>query len=152
MRELALAVGLTLTLAYPSFAMAAEEQQHAHEAPSALTLDDGHTWIADKHSADSVAAMKSTIQESPGNAPGASVAELHILGQQLQEQLQTLIRGCPMTGPAHEQLHTWISSLAPEIQVLTKSADAGTGRASVERISQLLKAFDDHFQPGAKTE
>jgi len=152
MKILSTAVALALALAPPSLAMAADAAHHGHESASGLSLNDGNKWVADKHTADSVAAMRSFIDKCPSKIPTASVEELHTLGQQLQDQLQTLIRGCTMTGLAHDQLHTWISKLAPEIQLVLNSQDAVAARGSVERISQLLDAFDEHFEPAIKTE
>lgn len=152
MRTLATLAAIALTLAQPVLAIAVDEPLQGHETASGLSLNEGRKWVADQRTVDSVAAMRSFIHKCPSKIPTASVVELHTVGQQLQDQLQLLIRGCTMTGPAHDQLHTWITALAPEIQLVIKSEDAVASRGSVERISQLLDAFDAHFEAGPKTE
>jgi hypothetical protein len=151
MKTLVFPLALSLILAQPCIVLAVDGHPHGHEAGSGLKLNDGRKWMADKHTVDSVAAMKAGIEKAAVKAPTTSVAELHTLGQQLQEQLQALIRGCTMTGAAHDQLHSWIGQLAPEIQSLIQSSDATAGVASVERISDLLRAFDEHFERGVQS-
>lgn len=150
MRNLSIALAMTLATMQASPGMAAEVAADHHAAPTEqqLTLNDGRKWAADKHTVDSVAAMRSTIRQVPR---GASAAELHVVGGKLQEQLQTMIRGCTMTGSPHDQLHTWISLLAPEIQNVIKAEQAGAGHTSIANISSLLDSFDAHFEVASST-
>ena len=143
---------LTMSFLHAGPAVAADEHPHAHESAPQLSLNDGQKWVADKHTADSVASMRSAVAASPAKAPAAPVTDLRALGTQLQEQLQTLIRGCTMTGAAHDQLHTWITLLAPEIQALIKTEQPATGHATLEKISGLLVSFNEHFAPAPQPE
>ena len=130
---------------------AATEEHHGHGAAAELnlTLNDGQKWIADKHTFDSVTSMTAMVGKISAEA---TLQDLRTLGTQLQKQLQTLIRGCTMTGPAHEQLHAWIASLAPAILGLNQSEQVEGGREAVLKISHLLGEFDEHFQLTSKTE
>lgn len=130
-------------------ARAADEHPHAHEDAPQLSLDAGRKWEADRHTADSVAAMRSAVRTAPANTAQASIDDLHAAGRQLREQLQALIRGCTMTGKAHDQLHAWIGQLAPEIEKLSSAGQVDAARASLDRISGLLATFDAHFEPAA---
>lgn len=146
MRRYILATVLALAVVHPGPASAADEHHHAADASAGLSLNHGQKWIADQHTVDSVASMRSIVGKAPDKPAQTSLEELHAMGRQLQEGLQSLIRGCTMTGPAHEQLHSWISALAPEIEALTRSEKIETGRVSFDKIVELLQAFDTHFE------
>jgi hypothetical protein len=145
MREYLAMTILALALIQSSRAAATDEHHHEHgeAAKPTLTLNDGQKWISDKHTTESVTAMASLIRKM---APDATTADLQALGGQLHEQLQNLIRGCKMTGSAHDQLHLWITLVAPEIEGLTKLQQAEDGPKALARLSTLMAQFDEHFQ------
>lgn len=146
MGRFALAALVALSLLPTVPATAAEEHRHHEAAAPQLSLNNGQKWTADKHTMDSVAEMSSLVEKAKAPPAQASVESLNTLGRQLQEKLQSLIRGCTMTGGAHDQLHTWISLLAPQIEVLMTSQNIEEQQAGLEKISTLLTSFNQHFK------
>jgi hypothetical protein len=149
MRATVFLLAALLALALSTPAMSEDVRSGDHAAHAQLTLDHGRKWIADKDTIDTVAAMKSAVQKVSGVSPRPSPAEMRTAGANLQELLQALIRGCTMDGASHEQLHTWISALAPQIEKLRTSEVPQDGYAAIEKISEILRSFDGHFQAGS---
>ena len=146
-------VAVLLALALVPYSLMATAQEHTHEHGTVselnLTLNNGHKWIADKHTMDSVHAM---IAMADKQTASASLQDLQSLGTQLHDELQNLIRGCKMTGSDHDQLHAWITALVPAIQALSKAPDTEAGRLARAKVSRLLQAFGQHFQATVQAE
>lgn len=139
------ALGALLTFALALAPVAARDHDHAHphDDASALTLNEGQKWIADSHTYEAAQTMMDLVDAVPAKA---SAKTLRALGEDLNEELQGLIRGCTMTGPAHDQLHTWIEGLSPDLQSLMKAQDVTQGKAALENVSRHLEAFETHFE------
>src|SRR5690606_4266181 len=69
-----------------------------------LSLDNGARWQADEHTRRSIAEMIESTRRVEAQRDPATTA---VLGRELQEQLEGLIAGCTMEGPAHEALHVY---------------------------------------------
>lgn len=139
------ALGALLTFALALAPVAARDHDHAHphDDASTLTLNEGQKWIADSHTYEAAQTMMDLVDAVPAKA---SAKTLRALGEDLNEELQGLIRGCTMTGPAHDQLHTWIEGLSPDLQSLMKAQDVTQGKAALENVSRHLEAFETHFE------
>jgi hypothetical protein len=61
-------------------------------------------------------------------------------------QLDTLVAGCTMTGPAHDQLHTWLIPLMGSVKNLAAADGVSDARMEVSEITKTLHAFDDFFE------
>lgn len=128
--------------------VAAEEHAHHHAEGHELSLNDGRKWIADAHTFESAQTMKTLVAMLPDTA---TAEDLRTLGEQIHEELQGLIRGCTMDGAAHDQLHTWIEGLSPDLQSLMKTEDVTQGQAALAHVAHHLEAFDKHFQKESVT-
>lgn len=141
------ALGALLTFALALAPVAARDHDHdhahSHGDASTLTLNEGQKWIADSHTYEAAQTMMDLVDAVPAKA---SAKTLRALGEDLNEELQGLIRGCTMTGPAHDQLHTWIEGLSPDLQSLMKAQDVTQGKAALENVSRHLEAFETHFE------
>lgn len=148
---LALLTLITLTPVWSACA----EKEHDHSVNAnelKLSLNVGKKWVADKHTADSVAVMITVIEEFEMAKPGHSVENFRKLGNQLDENLHGLIEGCTMKGPDHDQLHIWIALLAPNIQTLKESDTIESARVSFEAIAHRLAEFGKYFEFRAPAE
>lgn len=119
------------------------EEAHHHESHSgALSLNDGEKWVADDHTHAVVEKMKSGLSEFE-KAPDK---DYNVLSDSLTNQLNVLIAGCTMKGPAHDELHKWLVPVTENVKALS-TADESTANSTVKEIAASLESFDEFFQP-----
>lgn len=119
------------------------DEHHTHKAQrQQLTLSNGELWDADEHTFGSVQEMKQLVELHKKSGNSGDCAALQ---NSLQVELKDLIRGCTMTGPAHEQLHVWIQSLAPTIEELGKEGSKECRPEALKRIETAIESFRTHF-------
>lgn len=121
--------------------------EHGHRAADEveLKLDGGRKWMADQNTADSVARMDELVAKSPARSPTASLGDYTRLGTELQEAVNGLIRGCRMTGPAHEQLHLYLGGFFPQVKALAEAKDPAAAKEALAHVTQLLRVFHQFF-------
>lgn len=139
-----------LTVAQMHARLSAEEhhQTHSHETTIQhnLTLNDGEPWLTDKSTTRVATQMQSKLKQFLTNYEDPTLEELQTLGKELKDYLDSLIRGCTMTGPAHDQLHHWLTKVIPEISRLQNTDKASEGARSVARIDILLNEYFTFFR------
>lgn len=123
-------------------AIESEDSHHhgAHEGP--LQLNNGKKWAADEHTAAVVGDMKMELSdfEKTGQSNYKGLAD------SLTSQLDVLVAGCTMTGPAHDELHKWLVPLTESLKDLRAAKDAWNAEEAVGEIGQSLEAFDHFFE------
>jgi hypothetical protein len=115
--------------------------QDAPEHPATLVLDHGARWSTDA----STRAVMSETRATLAAAEVRSVDEARALGARLQEQLDRLVRGCTMTGAAHDQLHVFLSGYAPAVTALRRAEDLDVARARLDDLRARVAAYDRFF-------
>lgn len=118
----------------------AADHHHADEGGT-LQLNNGEKWEADAHTRALVAEMKQTVSSYEVNPE-----DHHVLSDSLTSQLNRLIVGCTMTGPAHDELHKWLVPLTHNIKGLSTTSSASEASDNVHEIDASLHAFDDFFE------
>ncbi len=108
-----------------------------------LTLNEGEKWQVDEHTRGSAARITQLVSDS---APIASVEDARALAARLDGELNTLVQGCTMTGPAHDQLHVFLVALFPKVEELKAKTDVEDLRGAGEEIGLLLAAYESHFE------
>lgn len=120
------------------------EDAHDHEGHTgALSLNNGEKWVADDHTFSVVERMKSGVLEFDR----ASEKDYSVLSDSLTNQLNVLIAGCTMKGPAHDELHKWLVPVTENVKALSATDDAGRNASTVKVIKASLDSFDVFFQP-----
>lgn len=121
-------------------------QQTATEQPTAalaLTLDNGEKWPTDEHTQQTASRMVARI---------ASTENIHSrqealdLAASLDEDLETLIAGCTMTGKAHDQLHVFLLALFPKVAALKEQTKLEELEHTHREIGSLFAAYQKHFE------
>ena len=123
---------------------ARHEPGHGRQAAEPeLRLDDGKKWQVDEHTRASAARIKEMVGES-----GAldSLEAARALGERLDGELDVLVKGCTMTGAAHDQLHVWLVALVPRVEALKVETDVADLRSVRAEIDSLLAAYEAHFE------
>jgi hypothetical protein len=109
-----------------------------HEVAGAAT---GEKWIADDHTIKQVRVMENDVL-----AFDAATSDYKQLALRLDEELQVLIAGCTMKGSAHDKLHEWLHPFMDEVKTLSDAATKEEADASLIKIRESFKTFDQHFQ------
>lgn len=122
-----------------------EAKPHADESPSPqpggtgsdLQLNGTQKWRMDDHTRKMFATMVARLE-------GRSAEELasRQLGRELDEDLDSLVQGCTMTGDAHRELHKYLGAYIPAVQALATEGDEG----SVREVQRLLELYPRYFE------
>lgn len=107
-----------------------------------LKLDNGKKWRVDEHTRRSAGQMTRLVDDT---VPIETVADARALAAALEEGLQSLIQGCTMQGPAHDQLHVFLAALFPRVAELKNKADPAELRAAQLQVGSLFDAYALHF-------
>ena len=130
--------------------LSAEERHrtHAHESNTQhnLALNDSEPWLTDESTTRVATQMQSTLKQFLTNYEDPTLEELQTLGKELKDYLDLLIRGCTMTGPAHDQLHHWLTKVIPDINHLRNTNKKSEGVRSVAHIDTLLNEYFTFFR------
>lgn len=120
------------------------ESGHAgHAFGLQLTLNEGEKWPVDEHTRVSAARLTELVGDSE---PLLSVEDARTLAEELDEELDSLVKGCTMTGRAHEQLHVFLVALFPKVEELKTRTDVEDLRIARAEIGALLAAYEEHFE------
>ena len=114
-----------------SEAQPSEEASHeGHDGEMQLTLNDGTKWTVDDHTQASAERLAKLAAEAPAiDSQDAARA----LGKVLDEELDVLVKGCTMTGPAHDQLHVFLTAFIPQVEKL-KNETAVDGQTTHDDV------------------
>ena len=125
---------------------AASPQPDAHEHGEAvveLALNDGEKWQVDDHTRGAASRLTEIVEVT---APIDSVDDARVLGSAIDAEIATLIQGCTMTGPAHDQLHVFLVEVFPRVEELKTAEDLDGLRQVQTEMGALLDAYDRHFE------
>ncbi len=123
-----------------------EANHESHGSTAQLTLDDGRKWPVDEHTMGSAGRLAKLVSDAPAiESPDGA----HALGEALDAELDVLVKGCKMTGPAHDQLHVFLMAFIPQVEELQTATDLGELQRAREEIGSLLAAYEEHFETDA---
>ena len=120
-----------------------EAGHEGHGQGPALSLDDGKKWRVDDSTRESAARLTELVGAAPTIA---SVADARALGQALDDELDTLVKNCTMTGPAHDQLHVFLVAFFPRVTELKEETETSELQHARDQVASLLEAYDSHFE------
>ncbi len=117
--------------------------QESHGSGAGLTLNGGEKWQVDEHTRESATKIAELVD---GAQTLHTASDARALGKALDEELDTLVRRCTMTGPAHNQLHVFLVALFPKVETLKAENDIETLQLARVEIGELLEAYAMHFE------
>lgn len=148
----AMALVIPLALLAGACGHAAKEDSHSHEGEQTehhhatedlgLQLNNGAKWEADDHTRNAVAGMKQTVLAFEQSQQ----QDYNALGDSLTRELNTLVAGCTMKGPAHDELHKWLVPLTENIKGLSAGPAAANAGTRVANIEASLNEFGEYFE------
>ncbi|MCW8905923.1 MAG: hypothetical protein OQL28_01635 [Sedimenticola sp.] len=137
---------LSTTLAGNTFA--ADDHSHGHDSHAAetglsgLSLNNGQAWEMDEHTRTMSKKMRDTFFAGDHG----SLEGLTSMGTELERQMQDLVKGCTMTGQAHDQLHVFLNSHVPTINALAQADNYKAARENAIRLKGQLETYRKHFK------
>ncbi len=120
-----------------------EADHESHDSGLQLTLNDGEKWPVDQPTRESATRLASLVA---GTETIQSVEDARALGDALDAELDILVRGCKMTGPAHDQLHVFLVALFPQVEALQKETGVEDLQMARTEVGELLAAYETHFE------
>lgn len=122
---------------------AQEHSQHGeHVALPAMRLDAGKKWQMDDHTRTLFKKMEADF----AHADHSSLEGLRSIGGTLKSELDTLIKGCTMTGDAHTMLHVYLTDYMTAVDKLATAPTVTDGRTEAVKIKGFLDRYDDYFE------
>ncbi len=120
---------------------ASHNESMTHETGmDGMVLNNGKKWELDDHTRKSFARMAGSFLEVDHlSLEGAGLKQT---GADLQEELDVLIKGCTMTGEAHNQLHVYLTGYIPAVQALAESGDL----EAAKKVKHYLEIYDDYLE------
>jgi hypothetical protein len=116
-----------------------------HVETSELTLNNGAKWQADSSTNRHLISLKTTANMFKVN-PLPPVEEYRILGSDLKAGLDSMIRDCKLTGPAHEVLHKWLEPVLRQTNELKNVSDTTTAKSVFDSLDKRINIYYDYFQ------
>ncbi len=116
-------------------------QTSTHESsPDGLVLNNGEKWEMDEHTRSSFAQMAGSFLTADHiSLEGEGLKQV---GAGLQTDLDGLIKGCTMTGEAHNQLHVYLTGYIPAVQALSESGKL----EDAKKVKHYLEIYDDYLE------
>ncbi len=136
---------ITLLLSFLSFGLLAATHAHNHEHSNQaieLKLNNGNRWEMDAHTRK----ISSKMEETFFATDHTNLTNLKALGEQLEDQIGELIKGCTMSGEAHDQLHIFLADYVPTVQKLAKAKKFDTARSTAIKLKGNLETYKKHFK------
>ena len=116
---------------------APQEVQHSLEA---LELNEGLKWKMDNHTRASFSTMADSFLGKDYSSLGGEGLKQE--GTVLRTGLDELIRGCTMTGAAHDQLHVFLTGYIPAVAALAEKGEVENAR----EVQRYLEEYGRYFE------
>ena len=128
---------------HQSIPAAQEHSRHGEDvALPAMRLDAGKKWQMDDHTRTLFKKMESDFAQ----ADHSSLEGLRSIGGTLKGELDTLIKGCTMTGDAHTMLQVYLTDYMTAVDDLATAPNVADGRTEAVKIKGYLDRYDDYFE------
>ncbi len=116
----------------------------ASTADKPLKLNDGEKWPTDQSTRKGMQSIDSLVDAYSGMTK-LSLKQYNQLGDGIHKRMQTILKQCSMEGPAHQELHKFISKMHPHIKALRGKKEKDAQKA-FEKIGKLLDKYPQYFK------
>ncbi len=106
----------------------------------AITLNEGLKWTMDEHTRASFSTMADSFLDLDTSTQETET--LQQKGTELRAELNELIRGCTMTGTAHDQLHLYLTGYIPAVAALEEKG----GHEEAQKVQFYLQEYSNYFE------
>lgn len=118
-------------------------EKKPHSSPKKeMSLNNGERWTANFETTSGVHKMTAKMDEfSEKN----DVAAYGVLVKSLKSNYSMIFKKCTMTGPAHDQLHTFLVPISGLFKGMA-SDDLTTCQNSFDKLQKHLLTYDTFFE------
>ena len=108
-----------------------------------FVLNDGKKWQMDEHTRTAIKNLDSLLKSKEHFK---MIEDYNLLGEKLDEELLSLIQGCTMEGPDHDQLHVFLGYFYPTVQNLKKETNIESSEKILEEMETLFTEYHKYFE------
>ena len=116
-----------------------------HDHAVALTLNNGQKWKTDAHTSENVTTLLAVAREFAGGAH-TGLTDYEVLGNELQQGLDKMIRECRMEGVDHDALHLWLEPLLVNMSELKRADNVASAAEISHTIQERLELYTQYFE------
>ncbi|MEO8568731.1 MAG: hypothetical protein ABI419_06335 [Ginsengibacter sp.] len=125
---------------------ATTETNHEHaEKATVLVLNNGAKWKADSVTNHNVVRLKTTADMFRVE-PFPSIDNYQVLGNDLSNDVDTLIQQCKMKGDEHEALHKWLEPILNLTTQLKNTTDTAKARQIFKSADTRIDEYRNFFE------
>jgi hypothetical protein len=142
---LLLLVGFTYSCTSETGRIPATEIHEAALAPDLKLDPNNQKWRADEATSASIASMQQLMDAFDTGKNAGEIVAFQELGKAMNGEMNTLFRQCTMTGPAHDELHTFLTPIVKDVKTLQgNNIEAAT--AAQLRLKDRLTVYQTYFE------
>ncbi|MFA5505391.1 MAG: hypothetical protein WC314_15595 [Vulcanimicrobiota bacterium] len=108
-----------------------------------MSLDEGKKWEANPETTTGVEKMLDIIEKAEAKPSEIEAKAVHA---ELSAALQELVQKCTMTGPAHDQLHHYLTPLMAKLEELEKETSAEAAAVTLADLRSQLRGYGEYFE------
>ena len=119
--------------------------EHQHAPATALSLNSGEKWKSDlstKTHVDNLIDKSNAFNKNTS----PDVVAYHAFANDMQTDLNALIKDCKMEGPDHDALHAWLEPVVEDLKVLKNVKTEAEGKKGAEELSESIQKFNEFFE------
>lgn len=109
-----------------------------------LTLNNGAKWNADESTHANIMNLQSFVQKYAGKHQ--TMQEHKVVGDQLQQSLDNLVKQCTMKGADHDALHAWLEPFMHTVKDFNNAADVATAKDLLAKLNDQLNEYPKYFE------
>jgi len=122
-----------------------ERKQTGQGTDTVLSLNNGAKWRADSITNHNVIRLKTTadmfkVEHFP------SINNYQLAGNDLSNDVDTLLQQCKMKGDDHEALHKWLEPILGLSNQLKNATDTAAARQAFKSIDARIDAYRNYFE------
>lgn len=118
---------------------------HEQHQDTVLSLNNGAKWKADSVTNHNVVRLKTTADMFRVE-PFPSINNYQVLGNDLSNDVDTLIQQCKMKGDEHEALHKWLEPVLNLSGQLKNTTDTSKARQIFKSVDTRIDAYRNYFE------
>jgi hypothetical protein len=122
-----------------------QQTGHNQHQDTALSLNNGARWKTDSITNHNVMRLKTTADMFRVQ-PFPSIDNYQILGNDLSNDVDTLIQQCKMRGDEHEALHKWLEPILYLSGQLKQTTDTSKARQIFRSLDSRVDAYRNFFE------
>lgn len=122
-----------------------DDHTNAMAADASLALNNGAKWKADSITNHNVIRLKTTANMFRVE-PFPSQDNYQLLGNDLGDDLNTMLQECKMKGADHDALHQWLEPILHQSNRLKNITDTALGRKIFDSVDHRIDVYNQYFE------